>query len=107
MPRICILERFCTAVWTGATKEALMGNPDPKRSCTSHVERSNLSMRGFTQLRNAFSNKAHNHAAAIALHLRHYNVCRKHQTLETSSAVAAGLTDHVWTTEEISEAVLA
>jgi IS1 family transposase len=103
--------RYSPTVCTGATKEVLMGKPDPALICTSHVERSNLtmrmSMRRFTRLTNAFSKKAHNHAAAIALHFMHYNFCRKHQTLKTTPAVAAGVTDHVWTIEEMIETVLA
>ena len=29
----------------------------------------------------------------------HYNFCRVHKTLGTTPAVAAGLTDHVWTSD--------
>lgn len=60
-----------------------------------------MSMRRFTRLTNAFSKKLENHAAAIARHFMHYNFCRKHQTLKTTPAVAAGITDHVWTIEEL------
>ena len=31
----------------------------------------------------------------------HYNFCRVHKTLGTTPAVAAGVTDHVWTVAEI------
>ena len=102
--------RYSPTVCTGATKERIMGAPDPEKICTSHVERANLtmrmSMRRFTRLTNAFSKKVENHAAAIALHMMYYNYGRKHQTLKTSPAVAAGLTDHVWSIEEIIETVL-
>ena len=29
------------------------------------------------------------------------NFVRKHQTLKTTPAVAAGVTDHIWTIEEV------
>ena len=60
-----------------------------------------MSMRRFTRITNAFSKKIENHCAAISLHFMYYNFARKHQTLKTSPAVAAGVTDHVWTLEEI------
>jgi hypothetical protein len=39
----------------------------------------------------------------VALHFMHYNFCRIHQTLRVTPAMEAGLTDHVWTLEEIIE----
>jgi IS1 family transposase len=81
------------------------GNPDPDHISTSFVERQNLtmrmSMRRFTRLTNGFSKKVENHAAAIALHFVHYNFARIHQTLRVTPAMAAGLSDHAWTVEEI------
>src|SRR5439155_17184251 len=79
---------------------------------TSYVERQNLTMRmqmrRFTRLTNAFSKKAENHAHAVALHFAHYNFCRVHQTLTKAAkgiyqtpAMAAGLTDHVWTVADL------
>ena len=72
---------------------------------TSHTERQNLtmrmSMRRFTRLTNAFSKKIENHEAAIALHYMHYNFARVHQTLRVTPAMEAGISDHVWTLEEI------
>jgi hypothetical protein len=50
---------------------------------------------------NAFSKKAENHAAMVALHFMHYNYCRIHQTLRITPAMQAGLTDHVWEIEEL------
>jgi hypothetical protein len=58
-------------------------------------------MRRFTRLTNAFSKKAENHAAMVALHFMHYNYCRIHQTLRVTPAMQAGLTDHVWEIEEL------
>src|ERR1039458_4496466 len=58
-------------------------------------------MRRFTRLTNGFSKKIENHEAAVALHYMHYNFARIHQTLRVTPAMEAGISDHVWTLEEI------
>jgi IS1 family transposase len=104
--------RYSPLVCTGAVKTAIMGRPDIDLVSTSYVERSNLTMRmqmrRFTRLTIAFSKKAANHAHAVSLNFMHYNYCRPHQTLTKAAngikptpAMASGLTDHVWTVEEI------
>jgi hypothetical protein len=60
-----------------------------------------MSMRRFTRLTNAFSKKVENHYWAIALHYMHYNFARIHQTLRVTPAMEAGITDHVWSIEEM------
>lgn len=60
-------------------------------------------MRRFTRLTNAFSKKLENHEAAIALHFMYYNFGRIHQTLKVTPAMEAGISDHVWSLEEIAE----
>jgi hypothetical protein len=45
---------------------------------------------------NGFSKKVENHAAAVALHFIHYNFARIHKTLRIIPAMAAGISDHVW-----------
>lgn len=60
-----------------------------------------MSMRRFTRLTNGFSKKVENHSAAVALYMMHYNFGRKHTTLGTTPAVKAGLTDRIWSAEEI------
>ncbi len=89
----------------GTETAVLMGNPDPKHISTSFVERQNLtmrmSMRRFTRLTNGFSKKLENHAHQVALYFFHYNFCRIHKTLRVTPAMEAGLTDHVWTLEEL------
>jgi hypothetical protein len=81
------------------------GNPDRKRICTSYVERSNLSVRmgtrRFTRLTNAFSKKYENHWAAVALWYTFYNFCRVHKTLRVTPAMQAGITDHIWSINEL------
>jgi IS1 family transposase len=89
-------------------KRVISGNPDPDHISTSHVERSNLSMRmgmrRFTRLTNGFSKKVENLAAAVSLYFLHYNFGRVHQSLGklTTPAMAAGIADHVWSCEEIA-----
>jgi hypothetical protein len=38
---------------------------------------------------------------AVALHYMHYNFARIHQTLRVTPAMEAGISDHVWSLEEI------
>jgi len=38
---------------------------------------------------------------AVSLHFMYYNFARTHRTLGKSPAMAAGLSDHVWSIEEI------
>jgi hypothetical protein len=42
-----------------------------------------------------------NHEAAVALYFMWYNFGRIHQTLRVTPAMEAGVTDHVWSVEEI------
>jgi len=97
--------RYSPARCIGCDMKVVSGNPDPKYVSTSFVERQNLSMRmsirRFTRLTNAFSKKVENHAAAVAIWFMYYNFCRVHQTLRVTPAMEAGLSDHVWTVEEL------
>jgi hypothetical protein len=97
--------RYSPAKCIGCETQEVLGTPDPKHISTSYIERQNLtmrmSMRRFTRLTNAFSKKIENHLAAVALYMMFYNFGRKHLTLGTTPAVKAGLTDHIWTVEEI------
>jgi transposase-like protein/IS1 family transposase len=85
-----------------------VGQPDPSRICTSHVERQNLSirmgLRRFTRLTNAFSKKFENHCAAIMVWVAFYNFCRVHRSLRMTPAMASGIADHVWGVRELLEA---
>lgn len=60
-----------------------------------------MNMRRFTRLTNAFSKKVENHAHSVALFYMHYNFVRIHQTLRVTPAMEAGLTQRVWSIEEI------
>ena len=101
--------RYSPAVCVGTDTRIIQGKPDKAHISTSYVERQNLtrrmSMRRFTRLTNAFSKKLENHMYAIGLYFMHYNFARPHKSLSkpyaTTPAMAAGLTDHVWETEEL------
>jgi hypothetical protein len=60
-----------------------------------------MGMHGFTRLTNGFSKELANHAHQIAVSFFYYNFCRIHKTLRVTPAMEAGLTDHVWTLEEL------
>jgi hypothetical protein len=60
-----------------------------------------MSIRRFTRLTNAFSRKIENHVASLAIHYMHYNFVRIHQSLRVTPAMAAGVTDRLWSVEEI------
>lgn len=89
-------------------KNVITGEPDKAKISTSYVERSNLTIRmsnrRMTRLTNAFSKKIENHKAAMALHFANYNLCRVHRTLRVTPAMAAEVTDHVWSMGELLDA---
>lgn len=92
--------------YRGAKKVPLIGNPDPLHMNVSINERQNLNMRmsirRFGRKTNAFSKKIENHTFAVGLHFMYYNFGRIHRTLRVTPAMEAGLTDHVWSIEEIA-----
>lgn len=97
--------RYSPAECIGAKKIPVIGNPDPERINTSHVERQNLTIRmhtrRLTRLTNAFSKKWPNLKAALALHFAFYNFCRLHSTIRCTPAMAAGITKSVWTLKDL------
>lgn len=104
-PDISARGRYSPAPCIGARKRRISGLPERKHVSTSHVERHNLamrmSMRRFTCLTNAFSKKLDNHIFALALYFMHYNFCRQHKAHRMSPAMAAGITDRLWSLEDI------
>ena len=97
-------------------KRAVWGNPDPDHISTSYIERLNLTtrmqVRRLTRLTNAFSKRAENLQAALALHFCHYDFVRRHGTLtkdnggiHTTPGMAAGVTARPWTISELLDAV--
>src|SRR5262249_18330483 len=97
--------RYSPAECTGTRTDVITGNLDEKHISTSYTERHNLtmrmSMRRFTRLTNAFSKKIDNHCHALALYFVFYNFARRHQTLRVSPAMAAGISDRLWSIDDI------
>jgi IS1 family transposase len=97
--------RYSPAVCMGARKAKIIGAPSYEHVSTSICERQNLNMRmgmrRFTRLTNAFSKKAENHEHAVALYFMYYNFCRIHQSLRVTPAMEAGVSEHVWSLEEV------
>ena len=107
--------RYSPAAVVAVSRDVISGAP--AEISTSYVERQNLTVRmasrRFTRLTNGFSKKLENHAAAVALYVAHYNLCRVHETLspnarhQTTPAMALGLADHPWSIGELLDAALA
>lgn len=100
----------------------VIGTPGPPRAwprppgrlekahvSASYVERQNLMMRmhmrRFTRLTNGFSKKFENHARMVALYTVWYNFVRIHKTLRVTPAMAAGVTDRLWSMEDVAALV--
>ena len=97
--------RYSPPKCNGTKRRAVQGNPDADHISTSYVERQNLtmrmSMRRFTRLTNAFSKKVENLAAAVSLHFMNYNFVRIHGTLRVTPAMAAGVSETLWSVSDI------
>jgi IS1 family transposase len=98
-------KRYSPAVCLGARKTRIEGDPDPDYISTSHVERSNLSMRmhmrRFTRLTNAFTKKFMSHVHMVALYTVFYNFIRIHKSLRVTPAMQAEIADRVFGFEDI------
>lgn len=88
-----------------ADRIRIAGNPKYQYISTSYVERNNLTMRmqlrRFTRLTNAFSKKLENLKAAVSLYFAYYNFVRIHSSLRVTPAMAAGVTNHLWTIQDL------
>lgn len=97
--------RYSPAQCIGAIPTVISGNPDPKHISTSYVERLNWTtrtmMRRYTRLSNGFSRKIENHMAAVALNYFAYNFIKIHTTLRVSPAMAAGVTERLWSVADL------
>lgn len=103
--------RYSPAGLAGIRIETVTGMPDRAHISTSFVERHNLNLRmhqrRMTRLSNGFNKKISNLAASISLYAMWYNFHRQHTTLRVSPAMAAGISDHLWSYKEIAELVSA
>jgi hypothetical protein len=83
------------------------GNPDFDCVTTSHVENQNLHFRmrnkRTARLSNAHSKSLPHLRAATATYYAHYNFVRKHSSIKTTPAVAAGLAGQSWKLAELVE----
>jgi IS1 family transposase len=97
--------RYSPPVCVGAKRKEVTGRPDQKHISTSYAERQNLNIRmgnrRFTRLTNAFSKKVENHVHALSVYFMHYNFVRIHQTLRVTPAMAAGVTDKLFSMEDV------
>lgn len=98
--------RYSPATFVSASKFAANGSPDLAKASTSIVERSNLSLRmgnrRFTRLTNAFSKKMANHMHAISFYFMVYNFVKIHKSIKTTPAMEAGVTDFLWSMEDVA-----
>ena len=102
--------RYSPPKVSSVEKTIITGAPEKSKISTSYVERQNLTMRmkmrRFTRLTNAFSKKLDNHKAAVALHFAHYNFVAIHGTLRVTPAMAANVTQSVWSMEDLLDRAL-
>jgi IS1 family transposase len=97
--------KYSPAECIGTQKHRIEGGPDLKHVSTSYIERNNLTMRmhnrRFTRLTNAFSKKFESHVHMVGIWTVWYNWVRIHKSLRITPAMAANLTDTVWSWETI------
>jgi IS1 family transposase len=100
--------RYSPAAVVAVSREIISG--EPEQISTSYVERQNLSLRmaskRFTRLTNGFSKKLDCHVVAVSLYVAPSNLCRVHEALRTTPAVALGVTDRAWTIGDLLDAAL-
>ena len=81
-------------------RDPTLAQPDARKGQRLRRE-GNEAFFSLTADLDGFSRKVENHAAAVALHYMHYNFARIHKTLRITPAMAAGISDHVWSVDEI------
>jgi len=87
------------------TAKRTMISGDEFRTCTSYVERQNLTMRThmkrLARLTLAFSKKLENFKAATALHFAYYNFVKTHSAIRCTPAMALGVSSRLWKVEDL------
>ncbi len=93
-----------------SVKRTVTGVIDETKVSTSYVERSNLTtrmwVRRLARLTTCFSRRLVFLRAAMSLHFAVYNFVRVHAALRITPAMQLGVTDHVWSMEELVVAAL-
>jgi IS1 family transposase len=101
--------RYSPAQIQGTKTFCCAGKPDPKHISTSYVERHNLTIRmsnrRLTRLTNAFSKKVENHTYSMAIYFMNYNLVRIHQSLHITPAMAAGVTEKLWSLTDLARVI--
>jgi len=101
--------RYSPPRCTGVRVDIIAGVPRKDRIGTSYVERTNLTVRHFNKrfarLGLGWSRKLDNHKAAISLFVAVFNFCKVHNTLGTTPAHGAQITDGPWTVERLIKEV--
>lgn len=100
--------RYSPSEVISSEKRIFTGRPNVDLISTSYVERLNATtrthMRRLTRLTLAFSKKRENFVAAVGLHFAYYNFVKRHNTLRMTPAMAAGVTNSMWSIGDLVEA---
>ena len=93
----------------GTVRKPIFGLLRPSEIGTSHVERNNATIRHFVKrfarLSYCFSRTLDNLAAACALHFAYFNYCWRPRTTRITPAMAAGITQTLWSVENLYDYV--
>ena len=94
----------------GTKRKPIFGRLHPSEIGTSHVERNNATIRHFVKrfarLSYCFSKSLDNLAAACALHFAYFNYCWRPRTTRITPAMAAGITQTLWSVEALYDHVI-
>jgi IS1 family transposase len=103
--KVYALDEWGNDVVVSASKMPVYGDPNPDSISTSFIEASNLHMRmanrRYARRTNAHSKKLSYHCHMLAIGFMAYNFARKHTTIKSAPAQAAGVATHQWTMEDI------
>jgi hypothetical protein len=92
-------------------KRVIFGAPNLDKATTYAIERSNLTNRTWNapMVRRTlcFSKRLDRHAAAVGLGYVYRNLCHIPRNMSQTAAMAANITDHLWSLEELLLAALA
>ncbi len=84
-----------------AWKAALTRSTSARPTSSARTSRCGWQMRRFTRLTNAYSKKAENHYQMVCLYTVWYNFVKMHKTLRCTPAMAAGLSQTLWSMDDI------